>query len=768
MGIKLSGMASGLDTDAIVKELMSAQTLKKTKIENKKTTLNWKQEIWQDLNTKLLALYRGTLTKVKTQGSYSTKKVSSSNEAKVTASASNNAAKGAHTLEVKQLASAQYLTGGVISKTDGGTVSSTTKLKDLGITENTVITIQAAEGANTVNGSNVQKLTVGAETTISDFVQSCQDAGLNANFDATQKRLFISSSNSGTEQKFSITTSSVSADLATDVASLKKQTGYNNSTTTSAQKTELDKAYKALATADASSTEYQEAYNTLVSYAEKNSKTNYEAKLGAAKTDYSKTLLKNAYEEKTSELLASTVYASSTDSSAWLASEDGQKWLTDNEWTAEKIADDPAAYDAALSTAYASAYKTAHDETFVQVESGETYAAYRETTAADVSSKMAAITAGIDTTNDYEVVAGTDADVADAIALIKQKAGLESTLSAQVAADKTAMDSTITSYIANSVELEAGQTADGNSLLTKMGLAEVTGDTEISTTTSGNVSGLTLVTAKNSRFVLDGATMEESSNNFTVNYITLDLKGTTDEGSPLKITVDNDTSSTYDMVKSFVKEYNDILKKMNDLYGATPAKGYEPLSSEQKEAMTEDEIEQWETKIKDSLLRRDDTLSGLINTMRSSMMGQITINGKNYSLSSFGIKTSSDYTEKGLLHIYGDSEDSLYATEDNKLKEMLEADPDAVMKGLSKITQTLYDDMNQKLKGDSQKSSMKFYNDKDLDKQNTSYKKQITDWESKLSDMEERYYKQFTRMETALSKLNNQSNSLASLMGTNS
>ena len=83
MQIRLSGMISGLDTDAIVKELMSAQSMKKTKIEQKKTKAEWKQDKWKELNTKLYALYTEQVGKLKLQSSYMTKKVTSSNSSAV-------------------------------------------------------------------------------------------------------------------------------------------------------------------------------------------------------------------------------------------------------------------------------------------------------------------------------------------------------------------------------------------------------------------------------------------------------------------------------------------------------------------------------------------------------------------------------------------------------------------------------------------------------------------------------------------------------------
>lgn len=65
------------------------------------------------------------------------------------------------------------------------------------------------------------------------------------------------------------------------------------------------------------------------------------------------------------------------------------------------------------------------------------------------------------------------------------------------------------------------------------------------------------------------------------------------------------------------------------------------------------------------------------------------------------------------------------------------------------------------------KSALSFYNDKEMTKQMTQYKKDIKSWETKLSDMEVSYYKQFSAMETALSKLQSQQNSLASYLGSN-
>lgn len=57
------------------------------------------------------------------------------------------------------------------------------------------------------------------------------------------------------------------------------------------------------------------------------------------------------------------------------------------------------------------------------------------------------------------------------------------------------------------------------------------------------------------------------------------------------------------------------------------------------------------------------------------------------------------------------------------------------------------------------------YNDKQLKSEYDDYTEQIKNWETKLSDMEDYYYKKFSSMETALSKLNSQQTQLSGLLG---
>ena len=92
---------------------------------------------------------------------------------------------------------------------------------------------------------------------------------------------------------------------------------------------------------------------------------------------------------------------------------------------------------------------------------------------------------------------------------------------------------------------------------------------------------------------------------------------------------------------------------------------------------------------------------------------------------------------------------------------MLEDDPDTVREVLSGIVSNLYDGLTKKMGTSRLSSTLTFYNDKEMASQLSDYKKEISDWESKLSTMEERYYSQFTAMEKSLASLQSQQNSLS-------
>ena len=136
-------------------------------------------------------------------------------------------------------------------------------------------------------------------------------------------------------------------------------------------------------------------------------------------------------------------------------------------------------------------------------------------------------------------------------------------------------------------------------------------------------------------------------------------------------------------------------------------------------------------------------------------------------MANLGITTGTDYKEYGQLQIKGDEDDSVYSDSTNTLQDLLKEDPDVVAEVMAGLTNNLYDALNEKMKSTTMSSALTFYNDKEMTKQMTQYKKDIKSWETKLQTMEDHYYKQFSAMEKALASLNSQQSSLSSYLGSN-
>lgn len=274
---------------------------------------------------------------------------------------------------------------------------------------------------------------------------------------------------------------------------------------------------------------------------------------------------------------------------------------------------------------------------------------------------------------------------------------------------------------------------------------------------------------QDSEIELNGATFTSNSNNYSINGITIQVTAKTKDDEQVTITTDTDVDAIYKSIKDMFTDYNKLIKSMDEAYNADSSKGYEPLTDDEKSAMTDDEVEKWETKIKDSLLRKDDTLSSIINTMKNDMASSFTINGKSYALSSFGIATqgyfSSGENEKGVYHIDGDSDDSVSSGNDDKLRAAIASDPETVVSFFSQLATKLYTDLGNKMATSSVSSAYTVYNDKQMTKQYSEYTTKISDAETKITTWEDYYYSKFSAMESALSKLNSQTSSMSGLFG---
>lgn len=266
---------------------------------------------------------------------------------------------------------------------------------------------------------------------------------------------------------------------------------------------------------------------------------------------------------------------------------------------------------------------------------------------------------------------------------------------------------------------------------------------------------------------LNGAEFTSSNNVFQINGLTITALEETDEA--VTITTSEDTDGIYDMIKNFIKEYSTLINEMDKLYNADSAKDYEPLTDEEKDAMSEKEIEKWEQKIKDSVLRRDSTLSTVSSALKEIMMGGIEVNGKTMHLSDFGIETLGYWNaadnEKNAYHINGDEDDEFTKNNEDKLRAAIANDPDSVVAFFTGLSKSLWGKVNTLMTKTDYSSSFTVYEDVRMKEEYDAYSEKIKKQEDKITALEDKWYKKFSAMETALAKMQSNQSAVTSLLG---
>lgn len=517
MPIRISGMNSGLDTESIISELVKVKSAKKDDLVKAQTKLQWKQDAWKELNTKVYGLYSKTLGSMYLESDYykKTTKVSNANAATVITGA--NAVNGVQTLKINKMAKTGYLTGGKLTtKASGGTKLTDLQTKDPSAPDSMVNVQSGAKFTLTVGGKD-KEIEIKEGMTVNNLVKEFQNAGLNASFDTTNQRFFISSKSTGAAGNFEITSDTPEGENALAALGLKY----------------------------------------------------------------------------------------------------------------DKNAANPA-------------------------------------------------------------------------------------------------DGTVDQSMAHKID------------------------------------------GQNAEILLNGALFTSGTNTFSINGLTITANEETDK--EFTISTGNDTDGIYDMIKNFFKEYNKLINEMDSLYNAESAKGYEPLTDEEKEAMSEKEIEKWEEKIKKSILRKDSTLNNVASAMKTVMMQGINMkDGSIMHLSDFGINTlgyfNSADNEKGAYHIDGDPDDTNTSGNGDKLKSAIANNPDQVVDFFTKLSRSLYEKLGDMMKKTDYSSSFTLYDDVAMKEEYKDYTSKISKQEQKITDFEDRYYKKFSAMETALAKLSSKESAISGLLG---
>lgn len=745
---RVSGMVSGMDTESLVTAMVATQTAKKEKLQKAQTKLQWKQDAFKSINTKVYGLY-SKISNLRFSTAYNMKKTTVSNSTKATVTASSSAVNGTQKLTIEKLATSGYLTGAELKK---GTTGSST-LADLGYTDgDTTLSVTV--------GTTKKDIEVSSTTTIDDLVSKLKDAGVNASYDETNRRIFVSAKETGKDNDFAITSSSKAGLNALNAAGL-----------------------------CVSSVSDQENYKKMASYAKGTTAETSDAMLEILKN------LKNAYDSNTEltlkekNLSAKISYSNAKDAvNEYL---DGDSTNADLKADREQLVN--------LLKQSSGKY------TYVNNETGEVKDIYE---AADTVGWTAIDTKINELAKSTGLITETTGDAGETKEDSAKLDTLKSNVKTVIAVDDNEIytDDDKAAYYLTADEREAAQKeldetipaqraandaviADENNSYWDIKDYTGMGDTELraladkyadeimnaKSVVDNNFkdipvsAGATRVDAEDAKITLNDAEFTSSSNVFNINGLTIKATGTTAAGESLTISTDTDTQGLYDKIKDFLTEYNSIINELTGLYNADSAKGYEPLTDDEKSEMSDSEVEKWETKIKDAILRNDSTIGGVMNSMTTAMMSSYTVNGKSYSLASFGIHTlgylNAAKNEQYAYHIDGDEDDSNTSGNTDKLLNMITNNPEDVEEFMKQLTSGLYSALDVKMKSTTMSSAYTIYNDKQMTRDYNSYTTQIKNWETKIEDLENRYYKQFSNMEKQLAKMQSSTSSLTSMFG---
>ena len=775
------------------------------------------------------------------------------------------------------MAQAGYLTGG---KLDDNTTTGTT-LAELGYTGgNGTITLTKGDGTK-------KNIEVSQGTTVNSFINSLKEAGVNASYDDINKRIFVSSKDTGKDNDFTLTGGNVDGanaltklglnvkSDATDATYKTYMQYYGDGTQSgiTAKVNEAIKAYQdaqtAYKTADAKNSNISAGYGYASAYAAmkdafaksglseaeqdqmvklvqmsatdraqsvmdsngniyKTEKTNDDGSVIYSYTDASgnksyiqsettdsvtKYYTATASEVKYNKITASDGNEYSEDENGLYVDKEGKKYFVDGsnlvETTGRKVNGSWEKTADGKTVAFEASKKEEATKTVYTKDSNELSNAKSGTTAytdlakkaqdemklsdEDMSSYLSTLATNISTVNTYENTADTTLEdsneysrksIIDKVHKAYAKnatqgvTDLTNTFAAAIATNKTTMNTSQKTMDNNQVLADIAAMEDGTekdaaiaSFVKQVQSAhDIANNTSIEYNTDAKK-----IDGCDSEIYLNGIKYTGSSNSYSINGLNItaqvvtDTDGKASDANAISITTSTDTQGIYDKIKDFLSQYNSLINEITSLYNADSAKGYEPLTDDEKDAMSDTEVEKWEQKIKDSLLRRDDNLESLMSAMTSAMSGAVEVNGKKMYLSNFGIKTlgylNAPKNQQNAYHIDGDEDDANSSGNADKLMTAITSDPDTVIDFMQGLASNLYNSVHKKMQTSSLSSIYTVYNDKEMASEYSDYTDLIKKWEEKLQDKEDYYYKKFSSMETALSKLNSQTSSLSGLFG---
>ena len=234
---------------------------------------------------------------------------------------------------------------------------------------------------------------------------------------------------------------------------------------------------------------------------------------------------------------------------------------------------------------------------------------------------------------------------------------------------------------------------------------------------------------------------KSAKNSFSVDGVTYTLNG---EGL-VSLESSSNTDSTVDKMKGFIEDYN---KMINNIYSSVTERkksDYQPLTEEQKKSMKKEEIDNWEKEAKKGMLRNDNELRKFLDKMNKAVGS---------SLIKFGITNVDDYNKPGQI-----------ALDEKKFSKSLKDDGDSVYNKIDKMftemKSTIYGYVGSSRGIFAQKAGIEHTASavKNLySEQIKNKEQQMKNLVAKMKERENSLYKKFARLEASMNKFNSQMN----------
>ena len=241
--------------------------------------------------------------------------------------------------------------------------------------------------------------------------------------------------------------------------------------------------------------------------------------------------------------------------------------------------------------------------------------------------------------------------------------------------------------------------------------------------------------------------IDSEKNSFTIDGVTYSVNGV---GSA-RLTSTTDTTNAVDKMKSFIEDYNELVGRINGKLKEEKNREYEPLTKAQKEEMTKEEIEKWEEKAKQGMLRGDTELRNMLNNLTNAISG---------NLAEFGISLTSDYTKSGQLTLNEEKFSNALIEKGDKLIS-------AVSSSLTEMQTVFKNNVGNSSSILIKKAGLQntaSYANNTFSNEIKQYEEKIKLLNKKLSAKENALYQKFAALENIMNKFNSQMSYIGSSM----